>query len=60
MVLIVAQARDAAVEISRKTIEAGEELRQEWLIAGGEVTLGAALLQHGHGKRGRETLLCPP
>ena len=56
MVLIVAQAPDAAVEISGKTIEAGEELHQEWLIAGGEVTLGAALLQQGHGERGRETL----
>ncbi|HEX4249818.1 MAG TPA: AAA family ATPase [Pseudonocardia sp.] len=54
--LIMVQATDDADEISRATIEAGVEQHQEWLVAGGEVALGAALLQRGRSVAGHETL----
>jgi len=56
MNLIRTQAAEAAHEMSRKTIEAGQQLEQQWLIAGGELTLGAALLQQRRSREGRSTL----
>ncbi|MDT7695974.1 MAG: hypothetical protein QOI75_5341 [Pseudonocardiales bacterium] len=53
--LIRIQAADAG-DVGRQTIAAGQHLEQDWLIAGGELTLGAALLQQRRTAAGRETL----
>jgi hypothetical protein len=54
--LLRARATEAAREAGEQVIATGRQLGQEWLIAGGEMVRGAALLLEGRSDQGQRAL----
>jgi len=54
--LIRLRAIDATRDVAGRMITVGRELEQEWLVAGGELALGATLLQQGRSAQGQRAL----
>jgi len=56
MNLIRAKAAEATRDAGQQAIATGRELGQDWLIAGGEMVCGAALLLEGRSEEGQRAL----
>ncbi|HEX4356869.1 MAG TPA: BTAD domain-containing putative transcriptional regulator [Pseudonocardia sp.] len=54
--LLRARAAEAAREAGQQTIATGRQLGQEWLIAGGDMVRGAALVLEGRSEQGQRAL----
>ena len=54
--LLRARAVEAAREAGQRTITTGRQLGQEWLIAGGDMVRGAALVLEGRSDEGQRAL----